>query len=201
MIATEKEISFGCCLVAPSVLSEILSLKCYYSELRNIGDLLPKAVRKQNEGCLIEPANNNVDYSCETQVHNQRNWEKGNILTLHPGTKQKLQIQSLYIYIYIFNGHYFSLDGESRPIDMYSGANFCLRLLQKKALFTFQRRRTKVTGLCDVQYLPPVLQPAWLLNRTCRNPASTGRVCQASTVSKGSPPRMWEQSHPPVYIM
>jgi len=46
MIAAEKEINFGCCLLAPSALSEMSSLKCYYSELRNIGDLLPKAVRK-----------------------------------------------------------------------------------------------------------------------------------------------------------
>lgn len=73
MIATEKEINFGCCLVAPSALYEMSSLKCYYSELRDIGDLLPKAARKENEGCVIEPANNNVDYSCETEAHNQRN--------------------------------------------------------------------------------------------------------------------------------
>lgn len=36
MIASEKEINFGCCLVAPSFLSETSPLKCYYSELRNI---------------------------------------------------------------------------------------------------------------------------------------------------------------------
>lgn len=75
------------------------------------GDLLPKAVRKWNEGCLIEPANNNIDYSCETEVHNQRNWVRGNVLILSPGMKKKLQTQSLgFLWVFVwffFNGTLF----------------------------------------------------------------------------------------------
>lgn len=74
-----------------SIWDVVIEMLLFRTE-KYCGDLLPKAVRKQNEGCLIEPANNNVDYSCETEVHNQKNWERGNILILSLGMKKKLQI-------------------------------------------------------------------------------------------------------------